>query len=153
VAAQPDTALRNPKVLIVDDDADLRRLLEVVFVREGYRVCIAPDGPSALELVDAERPDVILLDLMMPGMDGFTVLQRLKRRVRSPRIVCLTAKGSTMDREKAWRLGIDEYVTKPFAIDQIFDAITAVVGRSWPERRARRHRALQALRDGQAIGD
>lgn len=145
MAAMVREAATKPKVLAVDDDPDLLSLLELVFRREGYEVIVAPDGAAALELVDSEGPDVILLDLMMPAMDGFTVLQRLRRRVRSPRVVCLTAKGGRMDRERAWRLGVDEYVTKPFSLSAVLGAADAVIGRSWPERRARRWRALTEL--------
>lgn len=135
----------RPKVLVVDDDPDLLSLIELVFRRAGYDVIVAPDGQVALDLIDAEGPDVVLLDLMMPTMDGFTVLQRLRRRVRSPRVVCLTAKSGRMDRERAWRLGVDEYMTKPFSLSAVLSAADAVMGRSWPERRTRRWRALTEL--------
>jgi DNA-binding response OmpR family regulator len=140
-------------VLAVDDDEDLLVMLEIIFTRGSCRFLVATDGASALELVDSDKPDVVLLDLMMPKMDGFTFLQQLRRRVRSPRVVCLTAKGSALDRRRAWRLGIDEYVTKPFAVEGLVEAVAAVVGRSWPERRARRQRALEVLKEFHGAGE
>jgi DNA-binding response OmpR family regulator len=134
-----------PKILAVDDDEALLVLVEAVLKREGYRVRVACDGAGALEIVDNEHPDVIILDLMMPSVDGFAVLQRLKRRVKLPYVVCLTAKDTAMDREKAWRLGIDEYLTKPFEIESLVTVVGAVLGRSWSDRRRRRHLAINEL--------
>lgn len=135
----------TPKVLAVDDDEALLVLLEAVLTRDGYRVMVASDGEAALQLVDSERPDVIVLDLMMPELDGFAVLQRLRRRVRLPYVVCLTATDAAMDREKAWRLGIDEYLTKPFESDELRTTVGAVLGRSWSDRRRRRRLAIGEL--------
>jgi CheY-like chemotaxis protein len=139
------SSLPDSLILVVDDIQQNIQVVGTMLREAGYSIMPATSGPSALQRVAKKLPDLILLDLMMPEMDGFTVLQRLRRRVRSPRVVCLTAKGSRMDRERAWRLGVDEYVTKPFALSAVLDAADAVVGRSWPERRARRWRALTEL--------
>lgn len=77
----------KPRILAVDDDPDVLRLIELTLERAGYEVAVAQDGPSALAYVDAEHPDVMLLDLWMPVMDGFGVLDELRRRDRSPRVV------------------------------------------------------------------
>ena len=135
----------RPRILAVDDDEDLLRLLELIFRREDFPVSVASSGAAALEYVEVERPDIILLDLMMPEMDGFTVLQRLKRRVRAPLVVCLTAKADLLSRERAWRLGIDEYVMKPFAVPALVAAVRTLAERSWPERQLHRQEALETL--------
>ena len=145
MAVQPGPNLPKLNILAVDDDPDVLQLVELIFRREKLPITVATSGAAALDYVDTERPDVILLDLMMPEMDGFTVLQRLKRRVRAPLVVCLTAKSDLLSRERAWRLGIDEYVTKPFAVPALVDAVRTVIGRSWPERQSHRREALDAL--------
>jgi DNA-binding response OmpR family regulator len=134
--------MREPKILCVDDDADLLNLLLTTFAHEGFDVKGADGGAEAIRLIDTEHPDVVVLDLMMPIVDGFTVLRRLRHRVRRPRVLCLTAKDGRMDRGMAWRLGIDEYITKPFDTQQLVDAVSSVLGRTPVQRTARMLRAV-----------
>lgn len=102
-------------VLLVDDDSDGREMMAFSLVNEGWRVLEAEDGPSGIEMAQRERPDVIVLDLVMPGMSGEDVFRRLKRDRETQMIpvIMLTAKGAPQDREAGLQMGADDYVTKP----------------------------------------
>jgi len=104
------------KVLIIDDEAPLRLLCRVNLEAEGMEVVEAPDGPTGLEVVERERPDAILLDVRMPGLDGWSVAERLleKEDTREIPIVFLTARADLRDRARGMDLGGLDYITKPF---------------------------------------
>jgi two-component system alkaline phosphatase synthesis response regulator PhoP len=104
------------KVLIIDDEAPIRLLCRVNLEAEGMEVVEAPDGPTGLEVVESERPDAILLDVMMPGLDGWSVAERLLERedTREIPIVFLTARADLRDRARGMDLGGLDYITKPF---------------------------------------
>jgi len=104
------------KVLIIDDEAPIRLLCRVNLEAEGMEVVEAPDGPSGLDVVDRERPDAILLDVMMPGLDGWSVAEQLleKEHTREIPIVFLTARADLRDRARGMDLGGLDYITKPF---------------------------------------
>jgi DNA-binding response OmpR family regulator len=107
---------RKAHILAVDDENHIRRLIEVNLVRVGYRVTTAMDGVDALEKIQADRPDLIVLDVMMPRLDGFELLQRLKA---SPAwceipVIMLSAKAQDRDIFTGWQTGADGYLTKPF---------------------------------------
>jgi DNA-binding response OmpR family regulator len=104
------------KVLIIDDEAPIRLLCRVNLEAEGMEVVEAPDGPTGLEVVEKERPDAILLDVMMPGLDGWSVAERLleKEDTREIPIVFLTARADLRDRARGMDLGGLDYITKPF---------------------------------------
>ncbi|CAN5130158.1 hypothetical protein BH18ACT14_BH18ACT14_07300 [soil metagenome] len=104
------------KVLIIDDEAPIRLLCRVNLEAEGMEVVEAPDGPTGLEVVESERPDAILLDVMMPGLDGWSVAERLleKEETREIPIVFLTARADLRDRARGMDLGGLDYITKPF---------------------------------------
>ena len=104
------------KVLIIDDEAPIRLLCRVNLEAEGMDVVEAPDGPTGLEVVEKERPDAILLDVMMPGLDGWSVAERLleKEDTREIPIVFLTARADLRDRARGMDLGGLDYITKPF---------------------------------------
>jgi DNA-binding response OmpR family regulator len=104
------------KVLIIDDEAPIRLLCRVNLEAEGMEVVEAPDGPTGLEVVESERPDAILLDVMMPGLDGWSVAERLleKEATREIPIVFLTARADLRDRARGMDLGGLDYITKPF---------------------------------------
>ena len=119
------------KVLIVDDEPNIVTALEFLFRRSGYDVRLANNGAEALEQVDSYRPDVVLLDVMMPVKSGYEVCQKLRERsdLAQVKIVMLSAKGSEAEVNKGLSLGADLYITKPFstqelvvAIDRLFDA-------------------------------
>jgi DNA-binding response OmpR family regulator len=103
-----------PKVLIVDDEETMVRSLSTLLVQEGYEVVSAADGPRALEAARAQRPDLILLDVMLPGIDGLEVCRQIRTWSTVP-IVMLTAKTAETDKVVGLELGADDYVTKPFS--------------------------------------
>ncbi len=104
------------KILAVDDEKAIVRLVQVNLEREGYEVVTAYDGREALEKVASERPDLVVLDVMMPYMDGFEVLQQLKKdpNTRDIPVIMLTAKAQDADVFRGWQSGVDCYLTKPF---------------------------------------
>jgi two-component system alkaline phosphatase synthesis response regulator PhoP/two-component system response regulator VicR len=103
-------------ILVVDDEVFIRRLIEVNLLRAGYRITTASDGQEALEKILAERPAMVVLDVMMPRMDGFELLKRLKSDPNTAEIpvLMLTAKAQDMDVLHGWTLGVHGYLTKPF---------------------------------------
>lgn len=104
------------KILAVDDERHIVRLVQVNLERQGYQVVTAYDGKEALEKVASENPDLIVLDVMMPYMDGFEVLQNLKKNpdTREIPVIMLTAKAQDADVFRGWQSGVDCYLTKPF---------------------------------------
>lgn len=104
------------KILAVDDEKHIVRLVQVNLERQGYEVITAYDGKEALQKVEEERPDLIVLDVMMPYMDGFEVLQNLRRNpsTRDIPVIMLTAKAQDADVFRGWQSGVDCYLTKPF---------------------------------------
>jgi DNA-binding response OmpR family regulator len=118
------------KVLVIDDEAPIRLLCRVNLEAEGMEVLEAPDGPAGLELARAEVPDAILLDVMMPGLDGWLVAEELMRdeRTRDIPIVFLTARADLRDRAKGMDLGGVDYITKPFNPVELASLVRAVVG-------------------------
>ncbi|MCA1674974.1 MAG: response regulator transcription factor, partial [Actinobacteria bacterium] len=118
-----------PLILVVDDDTTIRTLLRRLLTTEGYAVDEAPDGPTALEKVAARAPDLLLLDVMMPGQDGLEVLEGLRRTSDVP-VILLTAKGDEADRVLGFRYGADDYVVKPFSSAELAGRIAAVLRRT-----------------------
>ena len=104
------------KILAVDDEKHIVRLVQVNLERQGYEVVTANDGKEALQKVEEENPDLVVLDVMMPYMDGFEVLQNLRRNpaTREIPVIMLTAKAQDADVFKGWQSGVDCYLTKPF---------------------------------------
>jgi DNA-binding response OmpR family regulator len=115
-------------VLVVDDEAPLRELLSGYLEREGYRVLLAADGVAALELARAERPDVVVLDLMLPGLDGLEVCRRL-RAFSDAYVLMLTAKAEEIDRVIGLEVGADDYLTKPFSPRELVARVRAMLRR------------------------
>lgn len=121
------------KILIADDEQLMRQLV-IDFLRpEGYEILEASDGKEALEIYDKEHPDLILLDVMMPGYDGWTVCREIRRESTVP-IMMLTAKGEEIDQLFAYDLGADEYITKPFSPKILVAKIKALLRRSQNEQ-------------------
>ncbi len=122
----------RPKILIVDDDMDSLLPMKRSLERENYKVVVACNGHEALLKAKTEIPDVILLDLMMPGMDGFEVCSRLKKETpayNTP-IIMLTAKSEVGDKVKGLELGADDYVTKPFNLSELKARIKTALRRT-----------------------
>lgn len=122
--------MRNPRVLIVDDDRDMVRGLEDNLTLEGYEVLTARDGQAGLETAKSERPDLVILDIMMPGMDGLEVCRRLRRQNPDVRILLLTAKGQESDKVLGLELGADDYVSKPFGLLELLARVKAQLRRA-----------------------
>jgi DNA-binding response OmpR family regulator len=116
-------------VLTVDDEPRFVRLIEANLLSAGYHVLTANNGPEALELIVAKKPNLVLLDVMMPEMDGFEVLDRIREFSNVP-VIMLTAKGEEMDRVEGLNRGADDYVVKPFSANELLARVRAVIRRS-----------------------
>lgn len=116
-------------VLVVEDEASLADAVRYNLVREGFRVAVAQDGPSALERFEAERPALVILDLMLPGMSGLDVCREIRARSAVP-IVILTAKDAEADKVAGLELGADDYVTKPFSMRELLSRVRAHLRRA-----------------------
>jgi DNA-binding response OmpR family regulator len=121
------------RLLVVEDDTAISRLLEDNLVYEGFNVACAADGTEALEKVATFFPDLVLLDLMLPGRSGFEVCQQITERPNRPGIIVLTSRRADSDKVRALNLGADDYVTKPFALDELLARVHAVLRRSQPQ--------------------
>jgi two-component system alkaline phosphatase synthesis response regulator PhoP len=123
--------MSKEKILVVDDEEDILELVRYNLVREGYAVTCATSGESALKAAASEPVDLIILDLMLPGIDGLEVARRLKQHTgtRDTPIVMLTAKGEEADIVTGLELGADDYVTKPFSPRILIARIKAVIRR------------------------
>lgn len=117
------------KILIVDDEERIRKLLNMYLVREGYEITEAEDGAEALELALKNDYNCILLDLMMPEMDGIEVAKRLRREKSTP-IIMLTAKGEENNRVEGFEVGADDYIVKPFSPREVVLRVKAILRRS-----------------------
>ncbi|PKP75578.1 MAG: response regulator [Alphaproteobacteria bacterium HGW-Alphaproteobacteria-6] len=120
------------KIVIAEDEAYLRLLIQQSIEEledEGVGIIVTEDGPSALAAIEREQPALILLDVMMPGMNGFEVCERVRanKSLRQPYIILLTAKGQEYDRVRGSEVGADRYMTKPFNPDDLLDAARAIV--------------------------
>lgn len=118
------------KILLADDEQSMATLIERIVVREGYGFCRAADGLEALELFERERPDLVLLDVMMPGMNGFDVCSRLRERGASQPIMFLTAKGDIVDKSVGFKAGGDDYLVKPFLPEELVLRVNALLRRA-----------------------
>ncbi|MFI1853134.1 response regulator transcription factor [Streptomyces sp. NPDC020480] len=119
-------------VLLAEDDRAIRQALERALALEGYQVTAVPDGIEALAAVHRERPDVIVLDVMMPGLDGLQVCRVLRAEGDRTPILMLTARVETADRIEGLDAGADDYVAKPFDVDEVFARLRALLRRATP---------------------
>jgi DNA-binding response OmpR family regulator len=149
-----------PRILIVDDEPEMVRGLEDNLRFEGYQTVAAPDGRRGLALALSEAPDLILLDVMMPGMSGWDLCRELRRRGLDVPVIMLTARGEEVDRVLGLELGADDYVTKPFSLRELMARIRAVLRRPGPRQKfeefafgdVRVHlRPRQAFKDGREV--
>ncbi len=139
---------KKTTILTADDDPQLLRLMTRNLQLEGYDVLGASDGQQALELIESNPPDLVLLDVMMPKLDGFTVCYRV-REFSSVPIIIVTARGQDQDKVRGLDLGADDYLTKPFSVDELLARVRAVLRRS--QFTAREN--AQGLRASTATGD
>lgn len=121
--------MRKHFVLVVDDEPPIVRLVKAKLRVDGYEVITASSGDEALKLLESQTPDLIVLDVMMPEMDGFETLRRIRQRSQVP-VVMLTARGSDADKLKGLQSGADDYITKPFNPDELEARIAAVLRRT-----------------------
>jgi two-component system response regulator ResD len=117
------------RVLVVDDEPMVRDVLARYLERSGFEVDSAPDGELALAAFDAHRPDLVLLDLMLPRVDGFEVFRRIRARSQSP-VIMITARGQTTDRIVGLEVGADDYISKPFSPAEVVARVRSVLRRS-----------------------
>ena len=126
---QGEQADSRQKILVVDDEASIRRILETRLKMAGYNVVTAEDGEEAVELFNKTNPDIVILDVMMPKMDGYGVTREI-RRVSDVPIIILTALGDVSERITGLELGADDYISKPFSVRELMARIRAVLART-----------------------
>lgn len=124
--------MRKAKILVVDDESDILALLEYNLRKAGFQVLQAKDGPEAIEAARTHRPDLVLLDIMLPDMEGTEVLKRLKsvESTRAIPVIMLTAKGEEIDKIIGFELGVEDYITKPFSPRELILRVKAVLKRT-----------------------
>jgi two-component system alkaline phosphatase synthesis response regulator PhoP len=118
------------KILIVDDEPNIVMSLEYTFKKNNFEVFIARDGQEALDILQKQLPDVIILDIMMPLVDGFETLEQIKKneKLQHCKVMFLSAKNKESDIEKGMALGADAYLTKPFSIKKVVDQVNELLG-------------------------
>lgn len=126
--------MANEKILVVDDDVNICELLRLYLTKEGYQVTIANDGEEGLEKFNQVKPDMVLLDVMMPRMDGLEVCRRIRKLGNTP-VMMLTAKGETFDKVLGLELGADDYMVKPFDAKRSWPASRRCCAAARPARR------------------
>ena len=119
---------KRPYIIVVDDEQAVLKSLKRILESEGYGVALAPDGSSALLLMEEHEPDLVILDIMMPGLNGFQVLKSIRSRSSAP-VIMLTARRDVTTLHDALVLGADDYVTKPFSIRELLARIRAKLRR------------------------
>lgn len=120
--------MESIKIMIADDDINICELLRLYLGKEGYTPILAHDGKEAVEKFDLEKPDLILLDIMMPQLDGWQVCRKIRKKSQCP-IIMLTAKGELFDKVLGLELGADDYIVKPFETKEVMARIKAVLRR------------------------
>ncbi|MBM3287717.1 MAG: response regulator [Candidatus Eisenbacteria bacterium] len=119
------------RILVVDDEIYIVHILEFSLTMEGYQVLTAADGEEAMRLIEQERPDLVVLDIMMPKMDGYEVCRRLRQdeQLKGIPVILLSAKGRAVDREVGLQAGADDYITKPFSPRKLLEKIRDLLDR------------------------
>ncbi|MCU0606490.1 MAG: response regulator [Candidatus Edwardsbacteria bacterium] len=118
------------KIMVVDDEPYIARVIKFKLEQEGYIVISANDGVTGLAKIREEKPDMVLLDVMMPGMTGYEVCQKIKNdaELAGIPVVILTAKGQERDREQGFSMGASDYITKPFSPNRLLELVRSIVG-------------------------
>ena len=132
------------KVLIVEDEANIAELVNLYLKKEGYETIVAGDGGKALELYRSFRPDLVLLDIMLPVMDGWAVCSKIRETDKTP-IIMLTAKGETIDKVAGLEMGADDYIVKPFEMKELLARVHAVLRRLGDEEERTRRLTFDGL--------
>jgi len=134
-------ALTNEKILVVDDDARILKIVKHCLEKEAFQVVTAVDGESALNMVKQEQPSLVVLDLMLPKLNGYDVCRALTDQYSIP-IIILSAKGDELDRIVGFRLGVDDYMTKPFSPTELVLRVQAVIRRVQGCRKSQENQVL-----------
>lgn len=124
---------QNKKIVCIEDDSGIIDLVKMILVRRGYQVVGATNGPEGLKVVAQEKPDVVLLDLMMPGMDGWEVYHQMQANeaMKTIPVIIITAKAQNIDKVLALHIAkVDDYLTKPFTPQELIDSIEKVLARN-----------------------
>lgn len=127
--------MAQTKVLVADDDPNVREIIRLYFSKQQIDLVVASDGQQAIEMMEKEMPDMVILDVMMPQMDGFEACREIRKKWDTP-IIMLTAKDEEFDRVLGLELGADDYVTKPFSPRELVARIRAVLRRMQPKDKA-----------------
>ncbi|MGN6473606.1 MAG: response regulator transcription factor [Mycobacteriales bacterium] len=144
MASDADASPAEARLLVVDDEPNIVELLSASLRFAGFDVATASDGQQALKVVDSFQPDLVVLDVMMPGIDGFEVVRRMRGNQQHVPVLFLTARDATEDKIAGLTLGGDDYITKPFSLEEVIARIRAVLRRTPSEAR----RATPVLRYG-----
>lgn len=144
--------MNHMKVLVADDDPNVCEIIRLYFLKQQIALVVANDGVQALELMEKESPDVVILDVMMPGLDGFGVCREIRKKWDTP-IIMLTAKDEEFDRVLGLELGADDYVTKPFSPRELVARIRAILRRLQPREKAEEQDAVKNLTFEQLLID
>nr|WP_312419107.1 response regulator transcription factor [Anaerospora hongkongensis] len=134
-------ALTSEKILVVDDDARILKIVKHCLEKEAFQVVTAVDGESALNIVKLEQPSLVVLDLMLPKLNGYDVCRALTDQYSIP-IIILSAKGDELDRIVGFRLGVDDYMTKPFSPTELVLRVQAVIRRVQGSRKSQENQVL-----------
>ena len=129
------------KALIVEDDSNIAQLLQLYLEKEGFETRIAPDGGKGVEEFRAWSPDLVLLDIMLPVLDGWAVCRKIRETDKTP-IIMMTAKGQTEDKVKGLEMGADDYIVKPFVMPEVLARIHAVLRRTGEEETSGKEKKL-----------
>lgn len=121
--------MENLKVMLVDDEESMRKIVEHLIKKEGFEFCYADEGEKALQMITQETPDLIILDVMLPEIDGFEVCRRIRQESSVP-IILLSAKGDIVDKTVGFNMGADDYITKPFSTVELALRIKAMFRRA-----------------------
>ena len=124
-----DMEMAGAKILVVEDDQTLLDVLKYNLNKEGYQVVVASDGASGIEVASSERPGLIILDIMLPKLDGFEVCRILRKEMTAP-VLMLTAKNEEIDKIIGLEIGADDYMTKPFSMRELLARVRAMLRRS-----------------------
>ena len=130
------TGTGTKRILVVDDDAEMREGLRTVLERKGYQVIEATSGIQAKELVHRQHPDLVILDMMMPRMGGYPVLEHFKGKTDAPPIIMITANEGSRHKAYAEYLGVSDYIRKPFAMERLMEAVAKGLGSASSEKPA-----------------
>jgi len=132
------------KVLIVEDDGNIAELLHLYLEKEAFETAVARDGLAGVELFQSFQPDLVLLDIMLPGMDGWSVCRKIRETSKTP-VIMLTAKGETSDKVSGLEMGADDYIVKPFEMKEVLARIHAVLRRYGAEEQTEKKLSFDKL--------